>query len=92
MSDLKRVLMERDEITSDEADDLINAVIGSTCFKKRSIPSSFFPVARQKKHHSLQTGSQKVSDIVYRNLHTIQGLQHHFDSCPVPLLASRQGF
>ena len=25
MSDLKRVLMERDEITSDEADDLINA-------------------------------------------------------------------
>jgi hypothetical protein len=25
MSDLKRALMERDEITSDEADDLINA-------------------------------------------------------------------
>ena len=25
MSDLKRVLMKRDEITSDEADDLINA-------------------------------------------------------------------
>ena len=33
MSDLKRVLMKREEITSDEADDLIKAAIRNRIFR-----------------------------------------------------------
>ena len=48
MSDLKRVLKKRDEITSDEADDLIKAAMRNRIFR--------VPLEQKRQHaHSLQT-------------------------------------
>jgi hypothetical protein len=46
MSDLKRVLMKRDEISSDEADDLIKAAMRNRIFR--------VPLVQKRQHaHSL---------------------------------------